>query len=263
MISALEELEKDKMQKSGTQSEARGLISKMTRLETAIMVQFWGTVLPRLESVNKYVQNTDVDVWAVVRILKSLIKFFDELREQFNIYEEKALKVCVKKTYERDEKRQCIRKLQADESRDGEVRFSGRDNVRVNTFLPIIDKLQEQMQKRIVAYEDFAERYAAITKMWTLTNEELENEGKKLLKLFKNDLEPSLIDELLHFRSHILITEMTDKKPLSLNKWLRKNCLQTVYPNVDILLQMYICTPISNASAERSFSCLKRIKKLP
>jgi hypothetical protein len=33
-----------------------------------------------------------------------------------------------------------------------------------------------------------------------------------------------------------------------------------VYPNVDILLRMFVCTPATNASAERSFSALKRIK---
>nr|CAD7590218.1 unnamed protein product [Timema genevievae] len=43
----------------------------------------------RLHKVNKYVQN--VDVLAVVGVLKSLIKFCDDLWEHFDLYEEKAL----------------------------------------------------------------------------------------------------------------------------------------------------------------------------
>ncbi|CAG2058471.1 unnamed protein product [Timema podura] len=40
------------------------------------------------------------NVLAVVEVLKSLIKFFEELREQFDSYAEKALEVCETKTYE-------------------------------------------------------------------------------------------------------------------------------------------------------------------
>ncbi|ESO06698.1 hypothetical protein HELRODRAFT_153267, partial [Helobdella robusta] len=47
---------------------------------------------------------------------------------------------------------------------------------------------------------------------------------------------------------------------IDLCKWIRLNDLQCVYPNVDIALRMYICTPATNCSAERSFSCLKRVK---
>ncbi|ESO01814.1 hypothetical protein HELRODRAFT_66203, partial [Helobdella robusta] len=47
---------------------------------------------------------------------------------------------------------------------------------------------------------------------------------------------------------------------IDLCKWIRLNDLQCVYPNVDIALRMYTCAPATNCSAERSFSCLKRVK---
>ena len=33
-----------------------------------------------------------------------------------------------------------------------------------------------------------------------------------------------------------------------------------MYPNIDIALRIYVCTPIYNCTTERSFSCLKQIK---
>ena len=43
-------------------------------------------------------------------------------------------------------------------------------------------------------------------------------------------------------------------------KLLREDSLTDEYPNIDIALRIYVCTPISNCTTERSFSCLKRIK---
>jgi len=36
--------------------------------------------------------------------------------------------------------------------------------------------------------------------------------------------------------------------------------LNTTFPNVEISLKLFICMPCSNASGERSFSVLKRVK---
>lgn len=253
IIRALEALESDPDEKSGTRAEARGLISRLKRFETALMAQLWGTILFRLHKVNKYVQNEDIDVTAVVEVFKSLIKFFEELREQFDVYENKALDVCENETYdyERDERRKTTRKLQADESRDGEVCFSGRDDFRVNTFLPIVDKVREEITRRMIAYEKFTEKFGAIIKLWNLTTPQLEAETKKLVTVFEDDLEPSIFDELVHLKSHFLANKIENKNPLSLYKWLKENDLQEIYPNVEILLRMFLCTPVTNASAER------------
>ena len=45
-----------------------------------------------------------------------------------------------------------------------------------------------------------------------------------------------------------------------LNKLLTSKYLSDLYPNVIIALKIYLCTPASNCSAQRSFSALSRIK---
>ena len=67
--------------------------------------------------------------------------------------------------------------------------------------------------------------------------------------------------ELLHLKDHLLIKfGPKTQSPLKLIKFIFENKLKTVYPNVEIILKIFVCTPATNCSAERSFSCLKRIK---
>jgi len=123
-----------------------------------------------------------------------------------------------------------------------------------------VDSLKAELDKRSLAYKEFGEKFGAITKLRSLTLRELEEEVRKLLSTFKDDLEPVLSDELFHLKSHIADCGIGAKNPVTLCKWLREKGLQTIYPNVDILLRMFVCTPVTNSSAERSFSSLKRIK---
>jgi len=53
---------------------------------------------------------------------------------------------------------------------------------------------------------------------------------------------------------------MEKNSPIDLLKLIRTNELHTVFPNVDIAYRMLVCTPVSNCSAERSFSVLRRVK---
>ena len=48
-----------------------------------------------------------------------------------------------------------------------------------------------------------------------------------------------------------LKSDLTLRNPLALYKWLREEFLESVYPNVEILLRMLLSTPITNASAYR------------
>ena len=45
-----------------------------------------------------------------------------------------------------------------------------------------------------------------------------------------------------------------------LAQFLNEEQLDAIYPNVQIALRIFLCTLASNCSAERSFSCLRRIK---
>ena len=74
-----------------------------------------------------------------------------------------------------------------------------------------------------------------------------------------------LIEECVHFKTFVpaaSIVKGRNVKPsaLSLFHLLRSKNLDSLFPNIDIALRMFLSTPCANCSAERSFSALKRVK---
>ncbi|CAG4958459.1 unnamed protein product [Colias eurytheme] len=73
-----------------------------------------------------------------------------------------------------------------------------------------------------------------------------------LQKMYPNDLETDLVQELLHLQSY-LSSERISIKPISgslisLSSFLQEQNLGNIYPNLDIALRMALCTPAANCS---------------
>lgn len=262
VFEALHTIAEDPTQKPITRSEAQGLINSLDTLETAFMTVFWGFILERLNKSNKILQSVDIDLSSVVGIYDSLIQLIASLRGKFDYFEEKAKKLSSVDSYKTDLRRKKRRKLQHDETRTNEVEFSSRENFRINTYLVIIDKLSAELTKRREAYVAINEKFKAIIDFEKMSLLELEEAGEHLRAHYPEDLEDTLVPELLHLKSHFasLDPKIKPTNPLSLGKWLREEKLHQVYPMIDIAVRMFTCTAAANCTAERSFSCLKRIK---
>lgn len=178
------------------------------------------------------------------------------------MFEDKALNKSSVKTYEFDTQRKRKRILHHDEEPDEILDVTGSDHFKRNTFLVIIDQLRCELIKRQIAYAQFDQPFTAKSKINQLTTVQLEEEGKILLSRYPNDLEDSLLGKLLHFKRHINVDKdnLIPKTPLQLCKWMYEKNLRDLYPNIDVALRMYVCIPIANCTAERSFSFLRRIK---
>ncbi|KAL4084012.1 hypothetical protein QTP88_029328 [Uroleucon formosanum] len=78
-----------------------------------------------------------------------------------------------------------------------------------------------------------------------------------------NVKEDELYEECLHFKqflNEIEIEESDKKSPSMFLKILREKKIISTFPNLDTALKMYLTIIPSNATGERSFSILKRIK---
>lgn len=77
---------------------------------------------------------------------------------------------------------------------------------------------------------------------------------------YPNDIDTLLEDELHHFIEHCSSKDNEwNSSIIKLYDWFTKMNLKSIYPNIDIVFRLCLCLPVSNCSAERSFSCLKRI----
>lgn len=124
-----------------------------------------------------------------------------------------------------------------------------------------MDNLYSELVKRKEAYINLTSKYSFFFKLATMPESEVFKCAENLCNIYKNDLDKSFCNECIHFQSHI--KSLKDKKPktiLELSQMIRSKDLQTVYPYVDIVLRMFLCTPATNCSSERSFSTLRRIK---
>lgn len=128
--------------------------------ETAFMVCFWSTVLHRIHKVSKAMQSGTVDMLLVRDLYGSLEQYFMEQRNHFNYFEELAADISKITSYEKDTKRQPKRKVWPDEDRSEEViSFPGRNDLKINTFLPIIDSFVCEFKRRKTAYDEFQCRF--------------------------------------------------------------------------------------------------------
>ncbi|KAL4154058.1 hypothetical protein QTP88_001891 [Uroleucon formosanum] len=87
------------------------------------------------------------------------------------------------------------------------------------------------------------------------------NTCETLAKYFIDDVENSslLIDECILF-SKLISTDKNVKSVLSMYKYIKTKELECMFPNLEIVMRMYLSTAVSNCSGKRAFSVLKRVK---
>ncbi|XP_065209411.1 zinc finger MYM-type protein 1-like [Planococcus citri] len=263
IINALSAYEENSNEKAIVRSKAKGLRKKMQRLESALMLSIWSVLLERFDATSQKLQAVDTSISDTLDLYKSLVGFIEDARENFHLYEETAQKISTKQEFEKDVRRTKKRKLMSDElpkTRKDEVELSGRDDFRVNTFNVILDRILQDLNDKCRDYERIFQKFIALVEFGTLDQSDLRKHAASLQEHFPNDLELVFVNELCHFQKYCKVKKIETKPPLDILKFIRQNDLQGVFPNVDIAYRLLNCTAVTNCSAERSFSCLKRIK---
>lgn len=226
----------------------------------AFMTVLWGCLLDRLNKASKQLQSVNIDVSVIVDIYDSLIEYTKSLRNPiiFNEYENKAKLLSVVKEYKKSRNRVFRRKSFHDETRNQEQELEGSDKFRVKTYTVILDCLTNELEDRRAAYFLFNSRFSFLGKLTEYSVDEIMEFAKILQNVYKEDLEEDFPNECIHLQAHL---KNKDKMSiLQLCKWLKEYGFYEMYPNIDIAIRIFVCTPAANCSTERSFSCLKRIK---
>ncbi|CAI6357145.1 unnamed protein product [Macrosiphum euphorbiae] len=173
-----------------TRNEAKGLMNKISSLETAIMSVVWGFLLSRLNVTSNKLQNVNIDCLDVLQLYYSLIRLIEQTRENFDDFETEALAKAVGKNYKITTTRKKKRKVFHDESESEDVNLSARDSFKIHTFIPILDELKTELETRRHAYYDiFCKPFTFLTKIKELDNQEIRKSVKLLQNIYKNDVE--------------------------------------------------------------------------
>ena len=251
----LTDLRSSSTESSVTRTEAGNLAAKMEKLETALMTVFWDKVMDRVNATNLSLQKVDISLGESYQMYTSLIDVIACIRDGFDAVESEAKLLVVNGAdYVTTRKRQ--RKRQADESSEVEVQFSPRDAYRTKTFFVICDKLLTELRSRQSKYHTLMQRFDVFHQWFDMDDGKLQQAASVLRAAYEQDLK-EFGDELIQMK-HFFKNNDNVKNPGALLKHLI--AFKDTFPNVLIALRIYMTLPSSNASGERSFSCLKRVK---
>lgn len=250
--------------------KANGIHARMSLLETGIYVFVWNEILERVNACSKYLQNPNLDLNTALATVKSLKRFVESKRDCFTEFEKKGADLCGTALYSQTVSRtrqQNVRLIPLDYGRAPEAVLSASEKFRIDNFLPIIDQFTAELTKRLASYEILCSRFGFLCRLESCSDEEIQNSAKKIVEVYGDDLDESLGNELIQFCDFVkLFKDETGKSNLNTSQeqfmyqLILDKGVKSSFPNVEILLRMYLVLMVTNCTAERSFSKMKIIK---
>ena len=114
------------------------------------------------------------------------------------------------------------------------------------------------LKERIFAYESAERKFGFLNSFQMMTVPVIVAAAKSLCTIYPSDLDTQFPDEIIQFSKF-----MANEKNISALECLqaiRRNKLESVFPNVDIAYRIFLTLPITNCSAERAFSKMAIVK---
>ena len=96
------------------------------------------------------------------------------------------------------------------------------------TFYAIIDSLLVALQKRKVAYMVLDSRLGVLTQFKRMTDAEIRDGLKQLISIYPNDVEPSIIDEFIHFH-HFAERKESDRSVLQMHTLFNHRKMESTF----------------------------------
>ncbi|XP_014206881.1 uncharacterized protein LOC106638288 [Copidosoma floridanum] len=153
-------------------------------------------------------------------VIESLEKFGIDIKncrgQSYDDASKRALGISDVLEYEKDTRREKKKKRKADESVREKVKLTGREDLRISTFLVIIDNLLIDIRQK----------------------------ANELQKIFPDDLEETFSYECVHFGAHCSLSSKKLQTTTQLLKLIRNEDLQSIYPNVDPNVDVALCMKV-------------------
>lgn len=263
ILEALSEIGRDNHQTSDVRKEANGMIKKLQTLEIGIMVCVWNFILNKFQEVTTKIQGVEVDLDCVHKLYSNLQSFLKLYRDEneFGRFEAEAIEKCGTNQYKKDQERKRRPKLPFGETTAGHTEFNGRKSFMVEHYYVTLDTLQAHLEQRQKVYEELNSDFGFLWKLTEMSNDNIRRNAQLLQKKYSVDLEIAFPEECVQ-----LAAFLRDHKDMLSSKHTPQNMLnflktmESMFPNIEIILRIFLSMAVTNCSGERSFSVLKRIK---
>ena len=251
--------------------DTSGILVQLKKLDTSVMLVMWDTLLERIQKTSEALQKTRLALNTAIQLLKSLISFIKDMREQYDETEEKAMEKCPANKYHQELRRTRKTPRFLDDDDDGgsdvgsDTALSAKEYFRINSYLPVIDSPVTGINLRLEAYQLLSLRFGFLSNILQMSDKNLRQSAVYLNGCYPDDLEGSFSSEIVQFAAMMknIVPTVKDKyscsSELMFYRILHENDMVALYPNVEIALRIYFCMFVTNCTGERSFSKLKLI----
>jgi hypothetical protein len=204
---ALNEIAENSDETTEAAHEAASLRKKMDRLETKFLTILWSDILECFNKTSKTLQKEDMNLEVLLKLIQSLKMYIGDLRDRFDHYECKAKAETENAEYHGNQRRVVKRSTRLtflEGTPASETVLNARDEFRIGTYLPVIDSLMTELNKRSAAYEEISMRFTFLTKLSHMNNQEIKKSCEVLAGFYQQDLdEHALASECEQFKHYI------------------------------------------------------------
>lgn len=241
------------LQCDDSKCKARGLLNKLCKFENVLLLKVWHDILSKFNKVNQNLQKMDLDLSLTVKLYNSLDLYIDGLRDDFDgIFDETKL------WYENN--MVAVMPFSVYQSRSTAVILTKDDFFR-SVFVPIIDGLKVQIFERSQIYNHLYENFAFLTNLNVMSTENIVSSCQAVASIYNADVDvDELISECEIAKQFFFLEPSVCHSHASMYASIINDKLMTTFPNIEILLRIYLCMFVTNVTDERSFSKLKYIK---
>lgn len=247
-------------------AKANGFFSNLMNSSTLVAIFCFADVLSCTLPLSTFLQRKKIDLKCSQEAVDDVLKILEKKREKCDVKfaslmieisgvaEELGTEIVVPRT--------ACRQIH----RDNHPGANAEDFFRRSIYIPLIDNIKEDLKARfpddVKKLFRFFILFPTAAKEW---NEDERNESIKILAekycfYFKES--KTRIEDLLKCELELWYEKWSRDPNVgsrSASEFLT-NCDEDLFPTIHGLLKIFVTLPISNASAERSFSTLRRLK---
>lgn len=242
------------LQTEVNKANATGFINKLCTFENILMLKIWRKVLNQFQRVNLTLQKSDLNLSVTVKLYRFLILFLEKFDEQYDSIFGEALILFEEVQIHRIET--VSTRSTSDRKSPEEEKQKHRDTL----FQPIVQSLLTNVKTRGDVYCHLEEQFSFLANLDKLSYDEIVESCKKVASFYSNDLDENELIEECQIAKEYFSFDSSTFSHASMYSILVNDGLMCTMPNIEILLQMYLCMFVTNVCDERSFSKLKYVK---
>ncbi|GFR19299.1 dimer_Tnp_hAT domain-containing protein [Trichonephila clavata] len=206
MKKALEDLIEDNTQIPDMQVTAEGFRKTLESFQTTLFTVIWDEILQRVDKTSEILQREELDLLCATKVLQTLSLFLSEKRSNFDDYEARALQLANVPEPNYEKKSEKGNFFQMNKTDPDFKRMSPSERFRAGVFLPFIDNLVAQLNKRRDCYEVLNTRFEIFSNLEEKEKEEVTKQAKYLAQSYPKDIDEELfVQECHHFKMYMKV----------------------------------------------------------